>query len=132
MVEGGSGITQYTPNYEAASSFVLTSKNIGSILAIKTNNEFAKYEAKEHILESTTSQAQKDDFMTLLKIEKKVKQQPAEDKIEFEVTYFEAKDDELLKSTKVTISLGQMIVTQLLCKKFFNENVNGWSILSRR
>ena len=44
----------FTPNYDNSSSFVLTSKNIGGILAVKTNNDFGKYELKEQVLESTT------------------------------------------------------------------------------
>lgn len=73
-----------------------------------------------------------DEYLTLLKVDKKPKQQAGEDKVEFEITYLEAKDDKLIKSSRITISLGQMIVLQLLCKKFLKESLLGWNLLSRK
>ena len=111
---------------------MFTSKNIGSILAIKTTNFIEKYEVTEQVLESTTSKSQKEEHLTLLKVEKKLKKEPSEDLVEYEFTYFEAKDDKLLRSTSVTLSLGQMVVTQMLCKKFLSENIHGWNIMARK
>ena len=105
---------QYAPDYTSSCSFVLTSKNIGGVLAMKTTNEIKEYEVKEQILDSTTSRSQKEDFLTLLKLEKKLKQEPTEDNVEFEISYFEIKDDQILKSTSITLTLGQMIVLKML------------------
>lgn len=135
MVEekgGNSDKPKHVPDYEASLSFVLTSKNIGGILAVKATNSLSKHEMKEQVLESTTKKSQTDDYLTLLKIEKKLKQEPTDDRVEFELTYFEAKDDQLIRSSSVTLTLGQMTVFKLLCKKFLNENINGWGILNRQ
>ena len=92
----------------------LLQNNIGGVLAMKTTNEIKEYEVKEQILDSTTSRSQKEDFLTLLKLEKKLKQEPTEDNVEFEISYFEIKDDQILKSTSITLTLGQMIVLKML------------------
>ena len=131
--ENNSGKFQkFTPNYEEAWSFVLTSKNIGSILALKTTNNIKKYELKDQILESTTAKSLTDDYLTLLKVEKKEKEEAKDDFIEFAMTYFEAKDDKLIRSTQITLSLGQMIVFQALCKRFLTEAIHGWSFLKHK
>ena len=70
-----------------------------------------------------------DDYLTLLKIEKKEKEEPTEDKVEFLMTYFEAREDKLLKSTAITLNLGQMTVFQFICKQFLSEAMHGWSFL---
>lgn len=104
----------YVPNHDDSLSFVLTSKNIGGVLAMKTNNSIEKGEFTEQILESTTSKSMTDDFLTLLKIEKKLKAKPTDDLVEYEITYFEAKDDKLIRSSKITLTLGQMVLFQML------------------
>ena len=92
-----------------------------------------RFEVKDQILESTTSKSlYKDDYLTLLKIEKKMKEEPTEDNVEFEITYFEAKNDKLLRSTVMTLSLGQMIVFKALCTRFLAESVHGWSLLKHK
>lgn len=121
---------KYVPDYEQSYSFVLTSKNIGGILAMKTTNY--QVEGNQQILESTTSRAQKEDFTSLLKIEQKLKSEPTDDKVEYEIRYLEAKDEKLITNSTITLSLGQMIVFQLLCKKFLTENIHGWNILNRK
>lgn len=120
---------KFTPSYEDSWSFVITSKNIGSVLALNVNNKIGKHETVDQILESTTQKSMTDDYLTLLKIEKKLKEEPTEDNVEFLMTYFEAKDDKLLKSTAITLNLGQMTVFQILCKKFLTEAIHGWSFL---
>lgn len=123
---------KFTPSYDEALSFVLTSKNIGAILAIKATNNFSKHEIKDQILESTTKKSQTDDFLTLLKVEKKAKEEESEDKVEFVMTYFEAKDDKLVRSSQISLSLGQMIVFQALCRKFLCESIHGWGMLRHK
>ena len=123
---------RHAPDYDSSKTFVLTSKNIGAVLALKTTNDITKYEVREQVLESTTSRALKQDFLTLLKLEKKFKAEPTEDKIEFEITYFEAKNDELLNKTSITLTLGQMVMLQVICKRFLGDNVHGWNILNHR
>jgi hypothetical protein len=128
-------MSKFTPSYDDALSFVLTSKNIGAILAIKATNNFREHEMKDQILESTTKKSETDDYLTLLKIEKKEIDEPKEDsddKYEFVLTYFEAKDDKLVRSSLITLSLGQMIVFRLLCKQFINENLFGWGMLRQK
>ena len=72
-----------------------------------------------------------DNFTTLLKIEKKLKEQPTDDKVEFEITYFEVKDKELIRNSKITLTLGQMLVTQMLCRKFLIDSFNEWGVLNK-
>mmetsp|Transcript_25147 Transcript_25147/g.24903 ORF Transcript_25147/g.24903 Transcript_25147/m.24903 type:complete len:142 (-) Transcript_25147:33-458(-) len=134
MVEemNGGKFKKFTPSYEESCSFVITSKNIGSILALNVNNRIAKYETLDQILESTTRKSMTDDYLTLLKIEKKAKEEPTEDKVEFQMTYFEAQEDKLLKSTAMTLSLGEMMVFQVLCKRFLCEAIHGWSFLKHK
>jgi hypothetical protein len=71
MVEEENSLNnKFTPSYDKASSFVLTSKNIGGLLAMKTTNRIGKHEVTTQVLESTTRASMNADYLTLLKIDK--------------------------------------------------------------